>query len=97
MNRQARRSAAQSTPPVALLLVGGPLGGAIVPGNAPALRPDWYRTWPAIRPRSLGAAILRQPAHIWPPVDQRAPGRYVPDDDTVTPSATWQLYELGQG
>jgi hypothetical protein len=58
-------------------LVGGPMAGWIVPPNAPALHPDWYRTWPVLR-RGWFARLLRRPRWPWP-----GPGRYVVDGATA--------------
>lgn len=33
----------------AVALHGGPMDGWVVKANAPALRPDWYTTWPPWR------------------------------------------------
>lgn len=74
-----------------VLLEGGPMDGAIVPSTAPVLRPDWYRTWPALRPRPMASVVLRRPDPTWPPRDRRAPGRYVVDATRTPSMATWRL------
>lgn len=55
MNRQQRRALARQVErntlrhpvPASVSLRGGPMDGWVVKPGAPALRPDWYRTWPS--------------------------------------------------
>jgi hypothetical protein len=49
VNRQARRAverAARKGSADTIRLRGGPMGGWLVTPDAPALQPDWWKTWP---------------------------------------------------
>lgn len=74
MNRQARRAlerrlktdakagALRHPTPDSVVLAGGPMDGWVVKPGAPALRPDWYRTWPPT------VAARHAPGRYAPPV-----------------------------
>ena len=63
-------------------LHGGPMDGWLVTPDAPALKPDWYRTLPLPPRQTFWGWLRRKPAEQ---VTAR-PGRYVVDGDG---SATW--------
>lgn len=74
MNRQARRAferrlqtevktgTLKHPAPDSVVLAGGPMDGWVVKPDAPALRPDWHRTWPPT------IAARHAPGHYAAPV-----------------------------
>jgi hypothetical protein len=69
-----------------VILEGGPMRGAVVGIDAPALWPEWYKTWPPAR-RGFWMRLLRRRDASFPPRDQRIPGRYVIQKALGTPEA----------
>jgi hypothetical protein len=65
-----------------VVLQGGPLDGRIVGVDAPAMHPDWWRSWNAAA------------KHGWTggPIE---PGRYVIDPNIFPRTAVWQPYPEG--
>ena len=65
LERRIRREASKAHGPVpeVVTLKGGPMDGYVVTPDAPALDPEWYRTWPP------GVARVG-----W--LGKRRPGRY---------------------
>lgn len=98
MSRAQRRSVARHGQPAptpridgSVALRGGPMDGWVVTPDAPALRPDWYRTLP-LRRNSLLAVMAGGPTLAAGPA-----GRYVVEPGVSPPGATWRPLELGEG
>jgi hypothetical protein len=46
LERQLKPRTLAHPVPASVALEGGPMDGYVVKPDAPALRPDWFRTWP---------------------------------------------------